>query len=301
MTSSSRNAWFGRCLASVIALAGLSMGPAHAQSTADLNISPKRIVFSGTNRSTLVYVFNRGTTGASYAVDLSDRVMLPDGQILAPGDIPADQPTAKTTADNMKSAKSMLTYTPRRVTLAPGESQVIRVRLLPPANLAAGEYRSHLTVATLPPEDVGVTAEQAANLGDGQLSVKVVSLIALSIPVIVRQDVAAGQPSLEGLKLERATEQGEDQPAAFINLDLVRAGSGSVYGSLEVLAEKGRGKPEPIGALKGIAVYPEIGRRSVKLGLQRVPAAGEKLTVRFLDETDAGPGAVLATATLDVR
>lgn len=283
------------------ALALLPVSTVQAQAAADLNISPKRIVFSGTNRSTLVYVFNRGSAGASYAVDLSDRVMLPDGQILGISEVPADQEASKATAARVKSAKSMLTYTPRRVTLAPGESQVIRVRLLPPAGLAAGEYRSHLTVATLPPEDVGVTAEQAAQLGDGQLSVKVVSLLALSIPVIVRQDVTAGQAGLENLKLERNTSEGQDQQPGLLSLDLVRSGNGSVYGSFEVLVDKGRGKPEAIGALKGIAVYPEIDRRRISLALQRMPAAGEKLLVRFLDETDSGPGAPLATTTFDVR
>lgn len=295
------HSWLPRFLPALCALALLPIGGAQAQSAADLNISPKRIVFSGTNRSTLVYIFNRGTEGASYAVDLSDRVMLADGQILSIAEVPADQAAAKATAGRVKSAKTMLTYTPRRVTLGPGESQVVRVRLLPPANLAAGEYRSHLTVATLPPEDVGVTAEQAAQLGDGQLSVKVVSLLALSIPVIVRQDVTAGQASLENLKLERVTPVAPDQQPAYLNLDLARAGTGSIYGSFEVLIDKGRGKTEPLGALRGIAVYPEIERRSLRLGLLRAPVAGEKLVVRFVDETDNGPGATLATAALDVR
>lgn len=292
---------FFRTVAALVATFGIVSGPVMAQGAADLNISPKRVVFSGTNRSTLVYVFNRGTAPASYAVDLSDRVMLPDGQILSISEVPAEQSTAKETAGRVKSAKAMLTYTPRRVTLGPGESQVIRVRLLPPPGLASGEYRSHLTVATLPPEDVGVTAEQAAQLGEGELAVKVVSLLALSIPVIVRQDVTAGKPTIEALKLGRVVNAASDQPPAYLSLDLARSGVGSVYGSFEILVDKGRGKPEQIGALKGIAVYPEIDRRSIRLNLTRTPVAGEKLVVRFVDETDAGPGAVLATTTLDVR
>lgn len=295
------NSRLNGALACLTLLASLVFSTAHAQGAADLNISPKRIVFSGTTRSTLVYVFNRGTASASYAIDLSDRVMLPDGQILAIAEVPANKSVAKDAAERVKSAKALLTYTPRRVTLGPGESQVIRVRLLPPPNLAAGEYRSHLTVATLPPEDVGVTADQAVDLKEGQLAVKVVSLLALSIPVIVRQDVAAGQPTIEGLKLERPATAAADQPPASLDFELVRTGTGSVYGTFEVLADKGRGKPETIGALRGIAVYPEIERRAVKLSLQRAPVAGEKILVRFMDETDAGLGAQLAAATLDVK
>lgn len=282
-------------------LALLAGGVAHAQQPegADLNISPKRLVLGGANRSGVIYVFNRGTAGASYAIDLVDRVMLEDGQI-----IPLDEITAGTeaaiSAARVQSAKAMITFSPRRVTLGPGDSQTIRVRVLPPQGLSSGEYRTHLTVATLPPEDAGLTAEQAAATNENELSTRVVALLALSIPLIVRQDAAPGTVTLTHPTLRPHAAGDAKDSAGAVELQLARTGVGSSYGNLEVLAQKGNGKPEAIGAIKGIAVYPEIGLRSASIPLVRLPQAGEQITIRYTDD-DATPGKVLATANLDAR
>ncbi len=275
---------------------------AHAQAGggADLNISPKRLVFSGASRSAVVYVFNRGTESASYSIEFVDRVMLPDGQIVAVAEATTNADAPASIAA-LKSAKEMLNFTPRRVTLGPGESQIIRVRLLAPAGLAAGEYRSHMTVSTLPSEDVGVTAEQLANVNDGQLAVKVVSLLSLSIPVIVRQEVGAGKPALAQLAVAPNPGHASDQPAAFLTLSLLRSGAGSVYGNIEVLAQKAGGKAEAVGGIKGVAVYPEIDHRAVQVPLGREVHAGEHLMVRFVEDDEGGKANVLADASLDVR
>ena len=276
-------------------------GVAHAQQPdgADLNISPKRLVLGGANRSGVVYVFNRGTAGASYAIELVDRVMLEDGQIVPLAEVTTGTDAANT-ASRLQSARAMITFSPRRVTLGPGESQTIRVRVLPPQGLGKGEYRTHLTVATLPPEDAGLTAEQAAATSENELSTRVVALLALSIPLIVRQDVLPGTITINRPALRPRNEgDAKDSPGA-VDVQLARAGEGSSYGNLEVLAQKGNGKPEPIGAIKGIAVYPEIAVRATSIPLVRMPAAGEQITVRYTDD-DATPGKVLATANVDAR
>lgn len=271
-----------------------------ASQAADLNISPKRLVFSSDNRSAAVYVFNRGATGATYSIELVDRVMLNDGQIIAVGEIKKGS-DSDAIAARVKSARDLITFSPRRVTLGPGESQIIRVRMLAPPGLAAGEYRSHLTVTTLPPENIGVTAEQLTKPTEGQLSMTVVSLLSLSIPVIVRQDTPAGKPELDALKLTPHPDHGPTQPLATLDLALKRSGIGSVYGSLEVVAQKGNAKGEALGAIKGIAVYPEIDHRPVSVGLTRLPANGERITVRFLEDDDSGRSTVLTSASLDAK
>lgn len=271
-----------------------------ASQAADLNISPKRLVFSSDNRSATVYVFNRGSAGATYSIDLVDRIMLQDGQIMALGEVKKGADTDAIVA-RLKSARELITFSPRRVTLGPGESQIIRVRVLTPPNLPAGEYRSHFTVTTLPPENLGVTAEQIAQPAEGQLSMTVVSLLSLSIPLIVRQDTPAGKAELAALKLTPNPGRGSTQPPATLDLALTRSGSGSIYGSLEVLAQKGSGKGEPLGGIKGIAVYPELEQRPVSIGLSRLPTSGERLTVRFVEDDDSGRVTVLSSANLDVK
>jgi hypothetical protein len=275
-------------------LCGLpGLAPAEPPGSADLNISPKRLVFDVTTRTATVYVFNRGTAAATYSVELADRYMLQDGQIRPVTEVTTD--ADRSVASKVASALPLLTFTPRRITLEPGGSQTVRVRVLRPANLAAGEYRSHLTVSTLPPEDVGLTAEEVAKPGEGQLAVRIVSLFSLSIPVIVRQGDTAAAAGIEHLHLE--TSGPADKP--LLSLDLSRSGVGSVYGDLMVRSDHAAKSAEPLATLGGVAVYPEIATRSVQLALPRVPVPGEHLTVTFVDQ-DRSPGTVLASGVLTV-
>jgi hypothetical protein len=78
-----------------------------AQVGADLNISPRRVTFAEGERAATVYIFNQGDTPATYTVELVDRVMQPDGQIVAQADA-LDAPRSP-------SAQPFIQYTPRRV------------------------------------------------------------------------------------------------------------------------------------------------------------------------------------------
>src|SRR5205085_7936097 len=126
----------------------------------------------------------------------------------------------------------------------------VRLRALRPNDLAPGEYRTHLTVTEVPPEDIGLTAEQAAQIGPKELSIRIVPIFSLSIPLIVRQgdvDVRAGLESPH-LTTEKAGATGEERKPA-VGITLARLGTNSVYGNLEV-----RRGSEVLGAVRGIAV-----------------------------------------------
>lgn len=261
---------------------GLIAGPAQAQVGADLNISPKRVVFGPGERSATVYVFNQGDEEATYTVELVDRVMLPDGQILPA----ADRPDIA-----VATASDLVQHTPRRVTLAPRQSQAIRVRARP-TGADGREYRTHLTITALPPETSGFTAEQAAAAGQGEVALQVVALFSVSIPVIVRDGAPDARAGLANLAIE-SLEGGQ-----ALALDIERLGVNSVYGDIEV-----RLGDDPAGpvltAVRGVAVYPEIDRRRVVAALPQPLQRGQVVTVTYRDD-DARPGEVLATAQLVV-
>jgi P pilus assembly chaperone PapD len=200
-------------------------GTAAAQVGADLNISPRRVTFDANERSASVYVFNQGDAQATYTVELIDRVMRPDGQIVAASDaLDIAAP---------RSAAAFIQHTPRRVTLQPRESQVIRLRLRPPATGESGEYRTHLTVTALPPEDAGFTAAQAARAGSDEVSLQVIALFSISIPLIVREGAIDVRADISApVRLPAA----EDTPNGALRLELVRLGTNSVYGDVEVHA-----------------------------------------------------------------
>jgi P pilus assembly chaperone PapD len=265
----------------ILAFSALA-GASHAQVGADLNISPKRVVFGPGERSATVYIFNQGDVPATYTVELIDRVMLPDGQIL---------PAAERPDVGVSSALELVQYTPRRITLQPRESQAIRVRARPGAD-AAGEYRSHLTVTALPPETSGFTAEQAAQPGADEVALQVVALFSVSIPVIVRDAAPDARAAISNLSIERA------DGAELVALDLQRLGVNSVYGDVEVRAGDDPDAPL-LTAVRGVAVYPEVDRRRVVAALPAPLQPGSVLTVTYRDD-DARPGEVLATARLVV-
>jgi P pilus assembly chaperone PapD len=263
----------------ILALSAMA-GAAQAQVGADLNISPKRVVFGPGERSATVYIFNQGDEAATYTVELVDRVMLPDGQILPAADRP-DVPVV--------SALELVQHTPRRITLQPRESQAIRVRARPGADPAA-EYRSHLTVTALPPETTGFTAEQAAQAASGEVALQVVALFSVSIPVIVRETAPDARASIANVSIERA------EGADLVALDLERLGTSSVYGDLEVRLGDDPNAPL-LTAVRGVAVYPEVPRRRVMAALPAPLQPGQVLSLTYRDD-DARPGEVLATARL---
>lgn len=266
----------------------------------NLNITPKRLTFDRNTRSATVYIFNQGTTPATFDVSVVDRVMLPSGEIKPLSDVEAD-PAMKSLTARLHSAQDLVLATPRRATLAPGKGQTIRVRASQPAGEAAnaGEYRSHLTVTTVPPRSTGVTAEEASSRGPNQLSFRVQSVFGLSIPVIIRPGAVDVQAGIENVSLGYANLSPDGVAPArrtpMLSFDMRRAGANSLFGNIEIRSGNAEEK-EPLGLARGIGVYPEIDHRSIRIPLQRAPRPGEQLEIIFIDD-DAKPGSVIARSS----
>ena len=267
----------------------------------NLNISPKRIAFDRNHRSGTVFIFNQGTGPGTFDISLVDRVMLPSGQIMSLEEAQADLQT-KVVADRVKSAQPVLQISPRRVTLNPGQGQTIRLRVTGAgAELQPTELRSHLTVATLPPREAGTTAEgAAASTTSTEMSFRITALFGLSVPAIVRLndlDVRAGLENAHvAMEPWGGTPQKPGPMTPILTLDLVRLGSNSLFGNLEVRV-RGQTRGAPLGTVRGLGVYTEIERRPVKIELSRPPAPGERLEVTFTDD-DTSPGKLLANILL---
>ena len=96
---------------------------------ADLSLFPTRLVLEKNQRAAQVELMNSGTEPETYRIRLVNRRMGENGEFIAieaPG--PGEQ-----------FADSLLRYSPRQVTIAPGTSQTVRLLLRKPADLAAGE------------------------------------------------------------------------------------------------------------------------------------------------------------------
>lgn len=264
---------------------------------ANINIMPKRLTFDPGERTATVYIFNQGTTPARFDILLIDRVMLPNGEI-EPVTEAERRPELASLVSRLSSAKNFLVATPRRATLAPGKGQTIRLRVRQPPP-GVPEYRSHLTVITVPPRDVGLTADEAAAAATGdRLQFNIASVFGISIPVIVR----TGQPDVQGritsISLDREPSTGVvSSGLPILSFDLQRAGVNSLYGTIEVRGSKSR---TPLAVARGVGVYTEVESRRIRLPLQRSPAPGEQLQIRFIDD-DVAPGRVIAESSFVAR
>jgi hypothetical protein len=273
---------------------------------ANLNISPKRVTFDRADRSATVYVFNQGTAAATFDIALIDRIMLPDGQIMPLAEAQT-KPELKPIIDKLMSAQGMLVATPRRATLEPGKGQTIRIRasasIAGPSGTAptSGEFRTHLTITTVPPPSIGLTAEQAAAQKPEELRFQINSVFGLSIPVILRIGTADVRGAIENPKISTQNMSVDGiapaKPTSVLTFQIVRLGPNSLFGNLEVRGVKEK-SGDALGIARGVGVYPEIDRRQVTIPLRRTPNPGELLEITFTDD-DTAPGRLVAKTTFN--
>lgn len=274
------------CLRLVRALAGCLLLAPFLPVRAELMLHPTRIVFDKNTRATQIELINNGSKPASYRIGLVNRRMTEAGQFEA----------AESAQDGERFADAMLRYSPRQITLQPGTAQTVRVMLRKSAELAEGEYRSHLQFDKLPDAEGNASIERQG-AGGSQIGVVMNALVGASVPVIVRHGATGATVKLAGLAL------GTDAARrAQLALQFEREGNSSVYGDISVTFMPRNGKPHKLAQIGGIAVYTPNRVRKATLPLQ-VPAgvalAGGTLEVSYRDRPEAG-GKLLAQASLDL-
>lgn len=252
----------------------LAAMPTAAQAQGDLLVAPTRVILEG-SRGTEVILSNIGSEEATYRIGLELRRMGPDGRL---------EPVEKIDAnDAEEAALGMIRYAPRRITLPPGQPQAVRLAARPGADLPDGEYRVHMSFKAIPqPREATEQAEAPQGV-----TIQLIPIYGVTIPIIIRHgrveaQVAINQPQIL---------QGEDGPELSITLN--RAGDSSTYGSLQVTKP---GQEEPLMVLNGVAVYPEVREREVRVRLSPEQAAAFRGQVRieYRETVDAGGGLIAA-------
>jgi len=241
---------------------------ASAQAAGDLLVAPTRVVLDGP-RGTELILKNNGTTTATYRISLELKRMNADGTL---SDIAPGAATAKETA-----TLAMISYAPRRVTLPPNQPQAIRIGVRAPAGLADGEYRAHMLFRAIPE---AVAPSAAATTGQG-LSIALTPIYGVTIPIIVRRGNLSAAAAISDVKLVR------DANVAQLAFSLTRTGDRSVYGRIRVMKP---GSTQPLYEARGIAVYPELPMRTVRLPLPAAIAAklSGPVLVEYREDNDGG-------------
>jgi P pilus assembly chaperone PapD len=259
---------------------------AHGAALAQLMLFPTRIVFEPGQRVAQLQLINDGQEPATYRIEMINRRMTEAGQIV---DIDTPQPGELFSAP-------MVRYSPHQVTLQPGASQTLRFSLRRPADLAAGEYRSHLAFRRVADASGSTSAEQTQAPGSGDIGTALTVLIGASIPVIVREGQLSVTAELSGLALVKSPAG----PELLVDAMLARSGNRSVYGDLILLWTPQGGKPEEIANVGGVAVYVPNPRRKVRITPKvKVNFKQGTLRLEYRERKDAG-GALLAQTELVV-
>jgi P pilus assembly chaperone PapD len=280
-------ATFLRSVLTLTLLAALAApGPVRGQG---VTIFPKRLVFTGPARSAEVTLVNQGAQPVTYRIELVDRRMTAAGvleEIAAPS--PED-----------RSARAWVHYSPRQVTLPPGSAQTVRFVVARPTGLAPGEYRCHLLARALPPVE-GAASDVEAPPQANALAVHITALVAISIPIIVRQGPVKATVSLSDLSLD----PGDGSTAPSLGFHLNREGETSVYGELTASFLPGHGGPEAVVAvLKGVAIYPPLATTARRLPLAIEPGrrlSDGRLRLRFRSRPEDDGGAPEQVAEAEI-
>ena len=241
----------------------------------DLLVAPTRIVLNG-SRGTEIVLSNIGDDVATYRVSVELRRMKPDGML-------EDVAEAN---DREKTAQAMILYAPRRVTIAPNQTQTIRIAARAPAGLPDGEYRAHLLFRAVPPPRP--VAPQAQVKG---VSLELIPIYGVTIPVVVRLGNLQAKVAIANVALASS----DGKPA--VALELTRVGDRSVFGEVRVFKA---GIKEPIAIQRGVAIYTEIKTRHMVIPLNPALAtsAAGPVTVDFVESTDSGPVSLAETKTV---
>ena len=262
------------CAAALAAVSSaVPIQPASA-GVGDLLVAPTRLVLNG-GRGSEVILNNIGDEPATYRISVEFRRMKADGTL----EEVAEPSQAEATA------RDMIVYAPRRVTLAPNEPQSIRISARPPQGLPDGEYRIHMLFRAIPPATPVAAATGAPPKG---VSFKLTPVYGVTIPIIVRLGNLEAKAGIANVRLE--SRDGKK----VVALDLARSGGRSTFGEVRVLKA---GVKEPIGSLRAVAVYTEVGQREVAVPIDdafKGDPAGP-VTVQYVETYDDGSKTIAET------
>jgi P pilus assembly chaperone PapD len=229
----------------LLLLAILSLIPALAQAGAVLFIHPTLVVFEGNERSATITLSNRGDQTGTFEMSWTDMTMTPEGGLV------------KNEGPAPWSLQSHVRYSPRRVTLAPLEAQVVRIAVRRGTDVPEGEYYSHFRVLTLNSEDPSAAEEDTSEPVAAAVVIEARSAVA--IPIVWRNSRDKSSASIEAVRIDQDTNQ--------LNIDVLRHGPLSVRGYLHVLETAADGARSAVAQPVPLVIYPNLDARTMTIDM----------------------------------
>lgn len=269
---------------SVVVMTEQLLYPSDSINQGDLVIMPRRVILDASKRTQELNVANTGADSAKYLISVVQYRMLDNGafeEIVEPD-------------SGQNFADKNFRFFPRSVTLAPNESQTIKVQAINTNDLKPGEYRSHLyfrAVAKDRPKE-----KEDAKLPQS-LSVHLVPTFGVAIPIIIRN----GSSTLK-VNIEKPVFSLNDNGVPQLNMKFNRTGNMSVYGDLKVEHIAATGKITQVGLAKGLAIYTPNPVRNFMLNLDKtlgVDYHKGKLNIVYTTSSESKP-VVITSSQIDL-
>lgn len=271
-------------LTGLLCLTVFSSDPALAQG--DLLITPRRIVFDGSQRSVDINLANTGKDTATYAISLIQIRMLEDGGF----------ETITTPDPGQQFADRFIRYFPRSVTLGPNEAQVVKVQVVRSNEMTTGEYRSHFYFRAVP--KAKPLGEENVKSDSTAIAVRLTPIFGITIPVIIRNGESTAKVTISDVSFNRVNDT-----IPRIGFKFTRTGNMSVYGDITVDHISTGGRITRVGTANGVAVYTPNSSRRFQFDLMNMPGVDFKtgtLRVIYTTSSDVKP-ARLAEAELSLQ
>lgn len=218
----------------------------------DLLVTPVRVIFDGNKQKEEISLVNIGNDTTTYSVSFLQYNMTEDGKFEL-----IDNPS-----EGQMFADPYLRIFPRKVTLAPKESQVVRLQLRKKPDMQAGEYRSHLYFRA---EKESAPLSLEAKKDSKLMAVQITPVFGISIPVIIRSGNVNASSTLSDLKIEN-----QQDSISNLKFTINRTGNISIYGDIIAEYIPLSGKPVEIGLARGVAVYTSVSKRNFSIRIQKL-------------------------------
>ena len=195
-----------------------------AQNNAALFVSPVRLIFDPSTTTSTMTVSNKTDATKYYEVTMLDQVMTATGGI-----------QQLDTFDY--SSKRMLRFMPRKIVLAGGERQIVRVMAKRPDDLPDGDYHTHIffnevsapVSATLPVSGSEISPSKGPQF-------KVTTNVTVGIPVIVQHGIVSSSLSLISASVAPLPADAEPGTPPTLLISLQRLGNAEALAYLTVTA-----------------------------------------------------------------
>lgn len=233
---------------------------------ANLLVTPKRIVFDERDRTHQVVLINASTQARSYRLEWAEQQQLDGGAYR----LLKDEETI-----GRKKASDIMRFSPRQVRLGPGERQVVKILARRGANMAPGEYRSHLLFSALPPEN------KATNEAIDGMKMELNVLVSYSIPVILNVNYKTPQILIADVTVNEQPEK--ENKFADIIVKLNKSGNYFTYGKVKAYFKaENQDSFKEVALLNGVSIYGEANTYTANITWVEAPDARRgELKIRY--------------------